>query len=111
MGGGWVGMPRVDRLACARRSIWASLSGASARLIFSRSISTAGPAFVLGFANAGDEVVLTCDTLVRTGFAAVDAVEGVAGVVGQGVGRGDDVRPGLDLDGAAAAGGLDEPLD
>ena len=38
----------------------------------------------------------------------VDAVEGVAEVIGQGVGCGDGVVAGLDLDGAAAAGGADE---
>jgi hypothetical protein len=54
---------------------------------------------------------LTCDTLVRIDFAAVDAVEGLAQVVGQGVGSGDDVLSGLDLDGAVAAGCLDESAD
>jgi hypothetical protein len=41
--------------------------------------------------------------------AAADyGFEGVAEVVGNGVGGGDDVLAGLDLDGAAAAGCLDE---
>ena len=44
---------------------------------------------------------------VRTGLA-VDLVEGLAEVGGDGVGCGEGVRPGLDLDGAVAAGGLDE---
>jgi len=47
---------------------------------------------------------LTCDKLVRT---AMDAVEGLAEVVGDGVGGGDDVGAGLDLDRAVAAGGAD----
>ena len=38
----------------------------------------------------------------------VDAVEGVAEVIGQRVGCGDGVVAGLDLDGPAAAGGADE---
>ena len=38
-------------------------------------------------------------------------MEGLAQVVGEGVGGGDGVRPGLDLDGAVAAGGLDEFAD
>lgn len=38
----------------------------------------------------------------------MDAVEGFVEVVGQGVGDGDDVVTGLDLDGAVAAGGPDE---
>src|SRR6266516_2840129 len=42
---------------------------------------------------------------------AVDGVEGLAEVVGEGVGGGDDVVAGLDLDGAVAAGGLDELAD
>jgi hypothetical protein len=44
---------------------------------------------------------------VRTRLA-VDAVEGLAEVVGERVGGGDDVRTGLDLDGAVAAGSVDE---
>jgi len=38
-------------------------------------------------------------------------VEGCPEVGGQGVGGGDGVRPGLDLNGAIAAGGLDELAD
>ena len=38
----------------------------------------------------------------------MDAVEDVAEVIGQGVGCGDGVVAGLDLDGAVAAGGADE---
>jgi len=41
----------------------------------------------------------------------VDEVEGVAEVVGQGVGGGDRARAGLDLDGSVAACGADELLD
>jgi hypothetical protein len=41
----------------------------------------------------------------------VNLIEGCPEVVGQGVGGGDGVRPGLDLDGAVAAGGLDELAD
>jgi hypothetical protein len=48
--------------------------------------------------------------LVPSGIA-VDAVEGFMEVVGQGVGGGDDVVTGLDLDGAVAAGGADELAD
>jgi hypothetical protein len=47
--------------------------------------------------------------LVRSGIV-VDAVEGFIEVVGQGVGGGDDVVSGLDLDGSVAAGGADELL-
>jgi len=46
--------------------------------------------------------------LVHTVPGGVDGVEGLAEVVGQGVGSGDRLPPGLDLDGAVAAGGLDE---
>jgi hypothetical protein len=45
--------------------------------------------------------------LVRSGIV-VDAVDGFAEVAGEGVGGGDDVASGLDLDGAVAAGGADE---
>ncbi len=48
--------------------------------------------------------------LVRI-LVMVDAVEGVAQVVGEGVGGGDGVGAGLDVDGAVAAGGLDEFAD
>jgi len=44
---------------------------------------------------------------VRTRLA-VDAVEGLAEVGGQGVGSGDGVVASLDFDGAVAAGGADE---
>lgn len=43
--------------------------------------------------------------------AAVDRVDGVAQVVGDGAGGGDEVLACLDLDGAIAAGGLAEPAD
>ena len=45
--------------------------------------------------------------LVRTSAGAVDVVEGLAEVVGEGVGGGDEVLVGLDLRGAVAACGLD----
>jgi hypothetical protein len=45
---------------------------------------------------------------VRKSLVAVDGVEGLAEVVGEGVGGGDGLPSGLDLDGAVAAGGLDE---
>jgi hypothetical protein len=45
--------------------------------------------------------------LVRKSVAAVDGVEGLAEVVGRGVG-GDGLPSGLALDGAVAAGGLYE---
>jgi hypothetical protein len=48
---------------------------------------------------------------MRTVCASVDAVEGQAEVVGQGIGCGDDVRAGLDPGGPVAAGGLDEFAD
>ena len=41
----------------------------------------------------------------------MDLVEGCPEVGWQGIGGGDGVRPGLDLDGAVAAGGLDESAD
>ena len=47
---------------------------------------------------------------MRTGLAS-DRVDGLAEVVGQGVGGGDDVVSGLDLDGAVAAGGFHELAD
>src|SRR6266571_9137579 len=50
---------------------------------------------------------LTWLKLVRT-LVAVDGVEGVAEVVQQGVGSGDDAGGGLDLDGVVAACGADE---
>jgi hypothetical protein len=56
------------------------------------------------------DLPLTCDNLVRS-CSAVDLVEGCAEVGGQGVGGGDGVLPGLDLDGAIAAGSLDELAD
>ena len=45
---------------------------------------------------------------MRTSAAADDGFEGLAEVVGEGVGGGDGLPSGLDLDGAVAAGGLDE---
>ena len=53
---------------------------------------------------------LTSLKLVRTQIV-VDAVEGVAEVVVEGVGGGDDVGSGLDFDGLVAAGGLNELAD
>jgi hypothetical protein len=53
---------------------------------------------------------LSWANLVRTG-PAVAVVEGFPQVVGQGVGRGDGVRAGLDLNGAVAAGGAYELAD
>ena len=50
----------------------------------------------------------TSAKLVHTCAGLVDGVEGLAEVVGEGVGGGDDVLAGLDLNGAAAAGGLNE---
>src|SRR6185437_15180072 len=47
--------------------------------------------------------------LVRT-WVVVNAIEGAAEVVGQGVGGGDGVVAGLDLDGLVAAGSADELL-
>jgi len=47
---------------------------------------------------------------VRSGIA-VDAAEGLMQVAGQGVGGGDCVVTGLDLDSAVAAGGADELAD
>lgn len=46
--------------------------------------------------------------LVRTPAGVVDRFEGLAQVVGERVRGGDDVVAGLGLDGAVAAGGLDE---
>ena len=46
--------------------------------------------------------------LVRTSAAAGNGFEGLSEVVGEGVGGGDGLSSGLDLDGAVAAGGLDE---
>jgi hypothetical protein len=63
---------------------------------------------------AGDESVveppvdLSWAILVRKSVGAVDGVEGLAQVVGNGVGGGDRLLAGLDLDLAVAAGGLDE---
>jgi hypothetical protein len=47
-------------------------------------------------------IVLSYLRLVRT--CAVDAVECLAEVAGEGVGSGNDVAAGLDLDGVVAAG-------
>ena len=47
-------------------------------------------------------------TLVRKSVGAVEDVEGLAQVVGDGVGSGDGLPSGLDLDDAIAAGGLDD---
>jgi uncharacterized protein YndB with AHSA1/START domain len=49
--------------------------------------------------------------LVRISAAAGNGFEGLSEVVGEGVGGGDGLSSGLDLDGAVAAGGLDEPAD
>jgi hypothetical protein len=48
---------------------------------------------------------------VRHSGAGVDGFDGLAQVVGQRVGGGDDVVAGMDLDGAVSAGGLDELAD
>jgi hypothetical protein len=50
-------------------------------------------------------------SLVRKPIGAVDRIEGSAQVVGDRIGCRDDVRPGLDLDCAVTAGGLDELAD
>jgi hypothetical protein len=47
---------------------------------------------------------------VRTSAAAGDGVEGLAEVVGEGIGSGDRLPSGLNLDGAVSAGGLDNFL-
>src|SRR5215467_11108675 len=54
--------------------------------------------------------VLNCGQIVRT-RSTVDLVESDLEVAGEWVGCGDDVRPGLDLDRAGAACGLDEHTD
>jgi hypothetical protein len=46
--------------------------------------------------------------LVRKSSGVADGVEGLAEVIGKGVGGGDGLSPGPDLDLAVAAGGLDE---
>jgi hypothetical protein len=66
-----------------------------------------GQAPIRGWAAKG---VAELAQLVRSGIA-VDAVEGFMEVMGQGVGGGDDVVTGVDLDGAVAAGGADELAD
>jgi hypothetical protein len=49
--------------------------------------------------------------LVRKSSGVADGVEGLAEVIGKGVGGGDGLSPGPDLDLAVAAGGLDVGLD
>ena len=66
-----------------------------------------GTGVQLGWSPAG---LLTSLTLVRTQIV-VDAVEGVAEVIGQGVGGGEGMDSGLDVDGLVAAGGLHEFAD
>ena len=51
---------------------------------------------------------LTWLRLVRTSRHVADGVECLVEVVGDGVGGGDGAGPGLDLDGAIAAGSTDE---
>jgi hypothetical protein len=53
-------------------------------------------------------VDLSWAILVRKSVVAVDGVEGLAEVVGEGVGGGDGLPSGLGLDGAVSAGCLDE---
>ena len=61
--------------------------------------------------GAGEiDAVLSWAVLVRKSAGAVEGAEGLAQVGGDGVGSGDGLPSGLDLDGAAAAGGLDEFL-
>jgi len=43
---------------------------------------------------------------MRGGARAVDRFEGLPELAGDGISGGDGVRPGLDLDGAVAVGGL-----
>jgi hypothetical protein len=50
----------------------------------------------------------TSAKLVRISAGAVDGIEGLAEVVGEGVGGSDGVLPGLDLNGAVSPGGLYE---
>lgn len=54
---------------------------------------------------------LTSATLVRKPAGAVDRFEGLTAFIEEGVGGGDGVRPGLDLDGSVAACDLDEFAD
>jgi hypothetical protein len=53
---------------------------------------------------------LTCDNLVRS-RSAVNLVEGDPEVGGEGIGGGDGMPSGLDLEGAVSAGGLGEFAD
>ena len=58
--------------------------------------------------GSGETYYLSWAILVRKSGGAVDGVEGLAQVVGDGVGGGDGLPSGLDLDGAVAAGCPDE---
>ena len=71
----------------------------------------AGVGCVRSAPGAGEiNAVLSWAILVRESAGAVEGAEGLAQVGGDGVGSGDGLPSGLDLDGAAAAGGLDEFL-
>src|ERR1700728_3865879 len=80
--------PRLDRVAAA------TFEQLSAALVF---LSVFEPDAFLSWLN-----------LVRKSVGGVDGVEGLAEVVWEGVGGGDRVPAGLDLDLAVAAGGLHE---
>jgi hypothetical protein len=62
----------------------------------------------VSFAQVGRPCHLSWAILVRKPVEAVDGVEGLAQVVGDRVGSGDDLPSGSDLDGAVSAGCLDE---
>jgi len=81
--------------------------------MFVLRLSCSGRAFHVAFATQAQEAFLDPSwlNLVCRLAGLADRMEGLAQVVGEGVGGGDGVRPGLDLDGAVAAGGLDEFAD
>jgi hypothetical protein len=111
-GGGWTfnGRLRDQKLHAAIDSIGEETCTIIAAI---RPPTPTRPARKAGWClqDVRSALYLLCDPtlikLVRTPAGVVDLVQGFAEVVGDGVGGGDEVLVGLDLDGAVTAGGAD----
>jgi Bacterial regulatory proteins, tetR family len=102
---------RPERSAVGRPAQWsrAEITQAALRIADAEGLDAVSMRRVAAELGTGAaSLYLSWAILVRKSVVAVDGVEGLAQVVGERVGGGDGLPSGLDLDGAVAAGCLDE---